>query len=169
MKKVLRWAMVMGILMVPSMVKAEGMALGIQGGIGEFGNDNQPYYAIGLRVPFSNDEQGNGLRGMWEPEVTYTTGDSGDDTSYGINLIGAVSQGSITTYLGGGLAVHDIKYKTTSIGDDGTKVGANFQAGVDLSVTDSVSLFGQGRIDFVEGQRARNVLGRATIGIRFHF
>ncbi|HSM50338.1 MAG TPA: hypothetical protein VLA75_02950 [Thermoanaerobaculia bacterium] len=173
MRKTLLLTIVFGLLAAVPALSADGAALGIQGGIGEFAEVNQPYFAVGLRLPLG-DREDEGVRGYWEPEVTYTDGDGGQALSLGVNLVGSLTQGVVGTYIGAGLAYHDLSYEPNpELGEgfdlDDSSLGANFHAGVDLRVSDGLTLFGQGRIDFIEGQRYDKVLGRATIGLRIHF
>ncbi len=123
-----------------------------------------------------------GIRGFIEPEIGYwkrNTDDSeAEDLHIGLNLVGVVPTRSADFFVGVGFGFHQIdgeRIRRNSggviiarddIGDD--RLGANVHVGVELHVSESIGLFGTGRLDVLEDEpydRQTKIWG----GIRFHF
>jgi opacity protein-like surface antigen len=115
------------------------------------------------------------MRGYLEPEVGYwkASGNngSGSDLLLGVNLVGVVPVGAVDTYIGAGIGAHrldaDLLSNPTSNGKQ-TKLGVNAQFGLDVFITRSVSVFGTGRFDIVQGAR-KSVQAKGVLGLRVRF
>ena len=76
-------------------------------------------------------------------------------------------------FFGVGLGLHAIDTKieaagVTTFDESDTKFGGNFQVGLDIHMTDSVSFFGTGRFDIIEGLDD-TLQGKVYAGLRFRF
>jgi hypothetical protein len=168
----------------------ERFALGIGAGFVEPSGDVENYFMASLRIRTSGrgshdgsdngsrgrDPRGEGMTGYIEPEFGYweASGDngSGSDTLLGVNLIGVVPLGSVDTFFGVGVGAHFIDAALLeddpSLDGSDTKLGGNAQFGLDLYITDSLSAFGAGRFDLVQGAKD-SVQSKVYLGLRAHF
>lgn len=124
----------------------------------------------------------SGIRGYIEPELGYwkrSEDDSDvDDLMLGINLVGVVPTRSADFYVGVGFALHQLDgtilrrngggvvIETLELDDN--RLGANVQVGVELHLSESVGVFGSGRLDILDDEpfdRQTKIWG----GLRFHF
>ncbi len=160
-------------------------ALGIGVGLVEPSGGVETYYTAALRIRVSGrDEDASrrratgdeGVTGYLEPEVGYWKASDkngkGQDTLLGVNLIGVVPFGSVDSFFGVGAALHSID-KSLLEGDrtlSGTdsKFGADAQFGIDLYITHSLSAFGTGRFDLVQGAQSK-VQSKVYLGLRARF
>ena len=155
-------------------------ALGGGSGLVEPLDQVEPYFMASLRIRAGKQgsgSRGEGISGWIEPEIGYweTSGDSGvegSDLLAGVNLIGVVPLGNVDSFFGVGAGVHWID--AALVEDDpfltgtDTKFGANAQFGLDLYITDTVSAFGAGRFDLVQGT-VDKVQTKVYLGIRGRF
>lgn len=153
------------------------------GGVTAVGNkDNvEPYYMLNLRLAFGDRDAhrgpGNqGFRGYLEPELAYWETNnavgSSSDLLLGLNIVGALPVNAVELFVGGGLGVHFLDGEVNSGGiktsGSDTALGANAQFGIDVAITDRVSVFGIGRFDLVDDDRDE-LEGKAYVGLRFRF
>lgn len=126
---------------------------------------------------------GEGIRAYLEPEIGYWSRSESEgrrdeeDILLGLNLVGVVPTRAADFFLGVGFGVHFVDgERLTSDGQGGlisedlgdTRLGGNLQVGVEVSLSQSVGLFGTGRLDILEDQpndRQTKIWG----GLRFHF
>lgn len=122
-----------------------------------------------------------GIRGYLEPEIGYWSRSETDldidDTYLGLNIVGVVPTRYADFFLGVGFGFHSIDGKITNRDNVGNVIdevslddtlGGNFHVGVELYITDSLGVFGTGRLDILEDRpfdRQTKVWG----GLRFHF
>lgn len=162
-------------------------ALAVGVGLVEPANQTETYLtaAFRMRVARGDEEDEDGYRrargdksiqGYLEPEIGYweSTNDlvEGSDLLVGLNLIGAFPFAAAETFLGVGIGAHFIDASLLE-GDprqDGsdTRLGVNAQFGLDLHLTRSLSAFGAGRFDLVQGA-ADEVQSKAYLGLRARF
>lgn len=167
---------------------SQRFALALGAGVVEPGGQGELYYSGGLRFRLGKDEhrqQGDDWRyagrrdvqAYIEPEVGYWSRDdqglSESDLSVGVNGIGVVPGRIVDYFFGVGLGLHAIDTKikangVTTFDESDTKFGGNFQVGLDIHMTDSVSLFGTGRFDIIEGLDD-TLQGKVYAGLRFRF
>ena len=156
-------------------------ALGVGTGLVEPLDEVEPYFMASLRVRAGKKQESSGdtgITGWIEPEIGYweTSDDEsragGSDLLAGVNLIGVVPLGNVDSFFGVGAGVHWID--AALVEDDpfltgtDTKFGANAQFGLDLYMTDTVSAFGAGRFDLVQGT-VDKVQTKVYLGIRSRF
>ena len=156
-------------------------ALGVGVGLVEVGQ-TENYLTANLRIRVGrNDEEDRGsvdrsIQGYLEPEIGYWKSSDdrieGSDLLVGVNLIGAFPFSVAESFLGVGVGAHFIDAQLLddgSISDDSeTKLGANAQFGIDLRLTRSLSAFGTGRFDLVQGS-TDNVQSKVYLGLRGRF
>jgi hypothetical protein len=156
-------------------------ALAVGAGLVE-AQDTETYLmaALRIRVNRRSDEDerdaGGGIRGYIEPEIGYWKSSNdlvdGSDTLVGANLVGVVPFGKIDSFYGAGIGAHflDSQLVTGDPNDDGseTKLGLNAQFGVDIYLSRTVSLFGAGRFDLVQGDSKRTQ-SKVYLGVRGRF
>jgi opacity protein-like surface antigen len=124
----------------------------------------------------------SGIRGYLEPEIGYWQRSEEDaevdDLMVGVNLVGVVPTRSADFFVGVGFALHqldadlDIRNGAGEVVDtlsvDDTRFGATVHVGVELHLSESVGVFGTGRLDILDDEpfdRQTKIWG----GIRFHF
>ncbi len=159
-------------------------ALGVGLGLVDPGGKVETYYTASLRIRTSGRDSDRrnagdeGITGYLEPEVGYwsASGGSGhpkgNDTLLGVNLIGVVPLGAVDSFFGVGAGVHFVDKAVlandaTLTGSD-TKFGANAQFGIDLYINRSLSAFGVGRFDLVQGA-SNTVQSKVYLGLRARF
>ena len=114
-----------------------------------------------------------------EPEIGYWEADGGrsseSDLLLGVNGIGVVPGRTVDYFFGVGLGYHFLDRDIRSPGDvrravdDSDEVfGGNFQVGLDIHLSDAVSLFGAGRFDILE-DIDDTLQGKVYMGLRFTF
>lgn len=159
-------------------------ALGAGIGLVEPLNEVETYLMASLRIRVGgrgdSDRDGNsggsGVTGYIEPEVGYweATGDraEGSDLLAGVNLVGVVPLGAVDSFFGVGAGVHfvdaSLLENDPTLTDSETKFGANAQFGLDLYINDSLSAFGAGRFDLVQGSEDK-VQTKVYLGLRARF
>jgi hypothetical protein len=165
-------------------------SLGLAGGMVDTNFGTTPYWTANLRIRSgyrpAGEEKKGAVTGFFEPEIGYWSrsenGVQEKDTLIGLNLGGAVRLQAIEYFLGGGIGYHFLNRDIQGIGSkDKGQVGANAQFGVDVLVSDTVSIFGVGRFDLVQsdsdtivlanGDRVqpKSTYAKAYLGVRFHF
>ena len=158
-------------------------ALGVGVGLVEPLNEVETYLTAALRIRVAGRDSGRrnnadetGVAGYIEPEVGYweATGDQaeGSDLLVGVNLVGVVPMGIVDSFYGVGAGVHfvdtSLLENDPSLTDSETKLGANAHFGLDLYITDSLSAFGTGRFDLVQGSEDK-VQTKVYLGLRARF
>jgi len=163
----------------------ERLALGIGIGLVETGeavaDDVENYLTANLRIRIGQDRRhgtsrDGGFRGYLEPEIAYweASGAGLDvtDLLLGVNLIGVIPFNAVDFFSGVGIGVHmndsDLTIDGVSTGDDETALGLNAQFGLDVHLSDNVSLFGTGRFDVVDDVGG-DFQGKVYVGLRFGF
>ena len=163
---------------------AYNYALGVGVGLVEAG-ETEDYLTAALRIRVGRDEDEDGeggrrldrgIEGYIEPEIGYwessTDAIDGSDLLLGVNLIGAMPFSRAETFIGVGVGAHFIDAavleNNPNLDDDETKLGVNAQFGIDLRVSRSVSAFGTGRFDLVQGSE-ENVQTKVYLGVRARF
>jgi hypothetical protein len=147
-------------------------------------NEVETYFMAALRIRAgSGDSESRsqaggdaGVTGYIEPEVGYweASGDraEGSDLLVGVNLIGVVPLGSVDSFFGVGAGVHfvdtSLLENDPSLTGSETKFGANAQFGLDLYINDTLSAFGAGRFDLVQGSEDK-VQSKVYLGVRARF
>ncbi|MCP4200538.1 MAG: hypothetical protein GY769_01225 [bacterium] len=138
-------------------------------------DDVEQYLMLNLRIPFGDrhahgGSSAGGFRGYLEPELGYWDGDISSDMLLGINIVGGMPFNAVEFFIGGGIGLHFIDSDLQLAGGDDSDeaLGVNAHFGVDVSVSDSVSLFGMGRFDLVDDDRDE-LEGKASVGLRFRF
>lgn len=159
-------------------------ALALAVGLVEPANQTETYYTAQLRIRVGrgdeDDDRGGGrgrqdrsIQGYIEPEIGYwkSTADnvSGSDTLVGVNLVGAFPFAAAESFLGVGVGAHfvdsSLLENRSNVEGSETKLGVNAQFGLDLRLTRSLSVFGTGRFDLVQGA-ADNVQSKVYLGLR---
>ncbi len=159
-------------------------ALGVGIGLVEAG-ETENYLTAALRIRVGRDGDGDedtgrgrdrGITGYVEPEIGYWESSDdlieGSDLLVGVNLVGAIPFSRAESFIGVGIGVHFIDTALLEADSrlDGseTKLGANSQFGIDLRLSRSLSAFGTGRFDLVQGSR-ENVQTKVYLGLRARF
>lgn len=160
-------------------------ALGVGVGLVEAG-ETEDYLtaALRIRVGRDGDEDDNsgrgrrdrGIEGYIEPEIGYWESSNdlidGSDLLVGVNLVGAMPFSRAESFIGVGVGAHFIDTalleNNASLDDSETKLGVNAQFGIDLRLSRSLSAFGTGRFDLVQGS-AENVQTKVYLGLRARF
>jgi hypothetical protein len=163
-------------------------AVSVAVGLVEPSSQTENYYTAALRIRLGRNEEDNGgggggggqhnrgIQGYLEPEVGYWKSTDnivhGSDTLLGINLIGAFPFSAAETFLGAGVGAHFVDKQVLRadprLTGTQTKLGANAQFGIDLNVTRTLSVFGAGRFDLVQGAKD-NVQSKIYLGLRARF
>jgi hypothetical protein len=162
-------------------------AIAVAVGLVEPANQTENYYTAQLRIRVSrgdeDDEGGGGgrgrdrsIQGYIEPEVGYwkSTADNvqGSDTLVGVNLVGAFPFAAAESFLGVGVGAHfvdkELLKSDSRLTGSETKLGVNAQFGIDLNFTRTLSVFGAGRFDLVQGAKD-NVQSKIYLGLRARF
>ena len=162
---------------------AYNYALGVGVGLVEVG-ETENYLTAALRIRVGRDEDegesrsrlDRGIEGYIEPEIGYWESSNdlidGSDLLVGVNLIGAMPFSRAESFIGVGVGAHFIDAavleNNPALDDDETKLGVNAQFGIDLRVSRSVSAFGTGRFDLVQGSE-ENVQTKVYLGLRARF
>lgn len=152
-------------------------------GLVEPADEVENYFMASLRIRVGEgaDDRGSnrsqvGVRGYLEPEIGYWESSDdfieGSDLLVGINLIGSVPLGPVDSFFGAGAGVHFIDASLLegdgSLDDSETKLGANAQFGIDLRINRSLSAFGAGRFDLVQGSED-SIQSKVYLGLRAAF
>lgn len=164
-------------------------ALSLGAGVVEPDSSGEIYYHAAFRIRVSNDDERRGkddwryasrgdIQAHFEPEVGYwersDKGSSESDLSVGVNAIGVIPGRSVDYFFGVGLGVHFLDTKIDAapgrqaLDESDSHFGGNFQVGLDVHMSRTVSLFGTGRFDAVEGAD-ETVQGKVYMGLRFRF
>ncbi len=156
------------------------LALGIGAGIVTPDEEGEVYLTAGLRIRLGKGDdrsrRSEGVSAYIEPEVGYWERSGGfetSDLSLGVNLLGVVPSRRTDYFFGVGFALHSFDYgfdpdDIPEFDDSDTRLGGNFQVGLDVNLNDSVSLFGVGRLDILEGSLDDNQT-KVVGGLRFKF
>ena len=163
--------------------EAYNWALAVGAGLVEPADNTETYLMAAFRMRVGRNDGENGgssgdksIQGYIEPEIGYweSTSDriEGSDLLVGVNIIGAFPFAAAETFLGVGIGAHFVD--AALVADDPreegseTKLGANAQFGLDLHLSRSLSAFGAGRFDLVQGA-ADEVQSKVYLGIRARF
>lgn len=169
-------------------------ALGVGIGLIEPSDSNftETYLAASLRIRAGRQDgdhsayrRDQGIRGYVEPEIGYwktnqalfgnrTT--SAEDLLLGVNIVGVVPFGNIESFFGAGAGVHLLDNVLLDVdpteiddpNDQSSKLGVNAHFGLDLFLTEHLSIFGSGRFDLVQDTRD-SVQTKVYLGLRAHF
>lgn len=160
-------------------------ALGVGVGLVEAGQ-TEDYLTAALRIRVGRDgdedeDSGRGrgdrgIEGYIEPEIGYWESSDGliegSDLLAGVNLVGAMPFSRAESFIGIGVGAHFIDAQVlennANLEDSETKLGVNAQFGIDLRLSRSLSAFGTGRFDLVQGS-AENVQTKIYLGLRARF
>lgn len=157
-------------------------ALGVGAGLVEAGQ-TETYLTAALRIRVGRDEdegsggrRDQGFQGYIEPEVGYWESSNdvieGSDLLVGVNLVGAMPFSRAESFIGIGVGAHFIDSSVLednpTLDDSETKLGVNAQFGLDLRLSRSLSAFGTGRFDLVQGA-AESVQSKVYLGLRARF
>lgn len=158
-------------------------ALGVGVGLVEAGQA-ETYLTAALRIRVGRDDEGGGgnsrrdqgFQGYLEPEIGYweSSDDAieGSDLLVGVNLVGAMPFSRAESFIGIGVSAHFIDSALLeadpTLDDSETKLGVNAQFGIDVRMSRSVSAFGTGRFDLVQGS-AESVQAKVYLGLRSRF
>lgn len=167
-------------------------AFGVGAGIVEPDDEGELYYTAGLRIGLFRSEKkrsdvddddwrysGRGdIEAYLEPEVGYWKRDDRgveeSDFSAGVNAIGVVPGRAVDYFFGVGLGFHLLDGEVVNsderpgfgVTGDETVFGGNFQVGLDIHLSETVSLFGTGRFDILEDVDD-TLQGKVYMGLRF--
>jgi len=169
----------------------DGLALGLGAGIVSPDGDGEIYWTANLRIPINRNRgakgkdgkrrhrsQSGGIKAYIEPEIGYweRSDDVIDttDLSLGVNLVGVVPGRTVDYFFGVGFGIHSFDNEINdpdfpSLDDDDTRLGGNFHVGLDVNISDSVALFGVGRLDLLEGGEFDDTQSKVYGGLRFRF
>jgi hypothetical protein len=158
-------------------------ALGVGVGLVESG-ETENYLTASLRIRVGRDgdedtgasRRDRGIEGYIEPEIGYWESSNdlieGSDLLLGVNLVGAIPFSRAESFIGVGIGVHFIDSQlleaNPALDDSEAKLGANAQFGIDLRLSRSLSAFGTGRFDLVQGS-TENVQSKVYLGLRARF
>ena len=161
----------------------ENHSLAVGVGLVEPANQTETYYmaALRFRIGGRDDERNRqaaseGITGYLEPEVGYWSSSdhrvSGSDLLVGANLIGVVPFGNVDSFFGVGAGAHfvdaSVLRNDPSLDGSDTKLGLNAQFGLDIFLNHSLSIFGAGRYDLVQGAKD-NIQAKVYLGLRSRF
>ncbi|MDH3404058.1 MAG: sulfur carrier protein ThiS [Acidobacteriota bacterium] len=151
-------------------------------------DDVETYLTVHLRIAFGDPRAHRGsrpgLRGYLEPEIGYWQSDTASDTLLGINIIGSFPFNALDFFVGAGAGIHMLETDAVVVdGDlvqaasDDTAFGVNAQFGVDVHLTETVTVFGTGRFDIIDSadkdQPGRgfsdSLEAKVYLGLRFRF
>jgi thiamine biosynthesis protein ThiS len=157
-----------------------GIAVGLVNLDEEFlADDVEQYYTVHLRIAFgdANAHRGGrrGLRGYLEPEIGMWDGARSRDTMIGVNIIGSIPFNAVDFFVGAGAGIHMLETDAFTNSDgvtvaatDDDAFGVNAQFGVDVHLTENVTVFGTGRFDIVDDS-SDSLEAKVYLGLRFGF
>lgn len=165
-------------------------ALGLGAGVVEPDEEGEIYYLGAFRIRlFENDRERRDddwryasrgdIQAYLEPEVGYWERDedrfSESDLNVGINAIGVVPGQAVDYFFGVGLGLHFLDTQidvadpaVPDVDESDSHFGGNFQVGLDIHLGRTVSLFGAGRFDVIEGVD-ETLQGKVYMGLRLWF
>ncbi len=101
--------------------------------------------------------------------VNFADGDQ-TDLMVGLNIIGVVPFNRVDYFIGAGLSIHNFDsggdVSAVQIDDDET-FGVNIQTGIDVHLSESISVYGLLRLDLVEDVVEEQT--KIALGVRFFF
>jgi len=160
---------------------ADNYGLGIGAGLVNPGGEVEPYLTAAFRIRLGDHDRSyedlrrGGMQAFIEPEIGYWEHDSNNtDLLLGVNLLGVTPGGWANYTWGAGVGIHFVDFvrrdpiSLTDIDESEERLGLNAQVGLDVPVSDSVSIFGVGRWDLVEGA-TEEVQEKIYLGLRFGF
>ncbi len=157
-----------------------GIAFGLVNLDEEFIDDDvEQYLTAHLRIAFGDPSAHTGarrgLRGYLEPEVGVWDGDFRSDTMIGVNVIGSIPFNAVDFFVGAGIGLHMLEQDafTNSAGEsvpgsDDDAIGVNAQFGVDVHLSETVTVFGTGRFDIIDDS-SDSLEAKVYLGLRFLF
>lgn len=147
----------------------------VQGGSVVSDDTVEQYWMLNLRIPFGDrhahrGSSAGGFRAYLEPELGYWDGAVSSDLLFGLNIVGGMPFNAVEFFVGGGIGMHFIDNKLAGPGgqNNDEALGVNAQFGVDVSLSQNLSLFGMGRFDLIDDDRDE-LEGKAAVGLRFRF
>jgi hypothetical protein len=158
-------------------------ALAVGVGLVEPAGQTETYFMAALRwrIGGRDDERNRqaaseGITGYLEPEIGYWKSSddriSGSDLLVGANLIGVVPFGNVDSFFGVGAGAHFVDASVLrddpGLSGSDTKLGLNAQFGIDIFLNHSLSIFGAGRYDLVQGAKD-NIQAKVYLGLRSRF
>lgn len=167
--------------------EAERFALALGVGMVDAGPGTAPYLSAAFRIRLGGEGEAEGVAAYIEPEIGYWEDDSSrgpvatkqSDLLLGVNIVGAMELARVEYFIGAGIGIHflgaDVSLGGVSIDEDDEALGVNVHFGVDVDLTDSLSLFGVGRFDIIDDDRdettvlVEDVQGKGYLGLRFRF
>ena len=147
-------------------------------------DDVENYLTAHLRIAFgdTNAHRGGrrGLRGYLEPEIGIWDGDFASDTMIGINIVGSIPFNAVDFYVGAGAAIHMLESDARMVGDvlvpatEEDAFGVNAHFGVDVHLSETVTVFGTGRFDIINDSSdtfsgGDSLEAKVFLGLRFGF
>lgn len=163
-------------------------ALGLAAGVVEPDEEGEIYYLANFRIHLFGDDDERGeddwryadrgdIEAYLEPEIGYWERSearfSESDLNVGINAIGVVPGRTVDYFFGVGLGYHFLDTQidvadpaVPDVDESDGHFGGNFQVGLDIHLGDTVSLFGAGRFDVIEGVD-ETLQGKVYMGLRF--
>jgi sulfur carrier protein ThiS len=142
-------------------------------------DDVEDYLTAHLRIAFGDQSAHRGgrrgLRGYLEPEIGVWDGEQSSDTLLGVNIIGSIPFNAVDFFVGAGIGMHMLETEAFVAGDgtvvpasDDDAVGVNAQFGIDIHLTESVTVFGTGRFDIIDDS-SDSLEAKVYLGLRFGF
>ena len=93
----------------------------------------------------------------------------------GVNIIGSIPFNAVDFFVGAGAAIHMLETDAFTDSDgmtvaatDDDAFGVNAQFGVDVHLTENVTVFGTGRFDIVDDS-SDSLEAKVYLGLRFGF
>ena len=141
-------------------------------------DDVETYLTAHLRIAFGDTTAHKGgrrgLRGYLEPEIGIWESDISSDTLIGINIIGSIPFNAVDFFVGAGAGIHMLETDPIIVdgeqiaGTDDDAFGVNAQFGVDVHISEDVTVFGTGRFDIVDDS-SDSLEAKVYLGLRFAF
>lgn len=161
-----------------------GIGLGLVNLDEEFIDDDvEQYLTAHLRIAFGDTRAHRGgrrgLRGYLEPEIGVWDGATKSDTMIGVNVIGSIPFNAVDFFVGAGVGLHMLEQDAVGSipASDEDAIGVNAQFGVDVHLTETVTVFGTGRFDIIDDSSDSNtgstssdsLEAKVYLGLRFLF
>ncbi len=170
---------------------AFGLGLGLADPSDNAEDDTEAYFTANFRYLLGDLDQRDWQQdviGALELEVGYwgggrltqfvdnslTVEQETDDLLIGLNLLGIIPFQSVDFFFGAGAGIHffdasvDVGGFSADTSGSTERLGVNLQVGIDVSITETLVLFGVGRFDLIEGD-IHEEQAKIYLGIRFRF
>lgn len=148
-------------------------------------DDVEQYLTAHLRIAFGDTRAHRsgrrGLQGYIEPEIAVWDGDTRSDTMFGVNIIGSIPFNAVDFFVGAGIGLHMLEQDAVTRdgvvipSSDEDAIGVNAQFGVDVHLSETVTVFGTGRFDIIDdssssdGSSSDALEAKVYLGLRFLF